>query len=148
MFLLNTICFNQEMRALKNAESALNYMVELGVMLEHEKSNIETNVVHMDQVMTPMECHEPNMHEQDKMQINKWETMTQISSCWQDLSAQIKHGEVKTYDITLKLCCIEQLLTELPASKRSQIETSFSKLCTEADTVMNAIMNSMKIQSD
>ena len=61
--------FIQEMRALKNAESALKRMAELGEMLEHEKANIKTNIAHLDRVMAPMECHEPNMHEQDKTQI-------------------------------------------------------------------------------
>ncbi|GJU41558.1 ribonuclease H-like domain-containing protein [Tanacetum coccineum] len=75
----------------------------------------------------------------DKMQINKLEMMDQI-----------KHGKAKTFDIISKLCHIEQLLIELPASKtkRAQIEASFPRLCTEADIVMNAIMNSMNIQSD
>lgn len=140
--------FHQEMRVLKIAESALYCMAELREMLEHEKANIETNIGHLDRVITPMECHEPNMHEQDKMQINKWEMRDQINSCWEDLCEQIHDRRVITYDINNKLRNIQELLTKLPASKRSQIETSFSQLCTEADTVMNAIMNSMKIQSD
>ncbi|GJZ90736.1 hypothetical protein Tco_0662663 [Tanacetum coccineum] len=52
--------------------------------------------------------------------------------------------ESKTSSIVSKLCRIKELLTELPASRRSQIEKSFSRLCTEANIVMNAIMNSMK----
>ncbi|GJY40565.1 hypothetical protein Tco_0427835 [Tanacetum coccineum] len=87
----------EEMKALKNAESALNCMTELGEMLEHEKANIKTNIGHLDRVMAPMECHKRNMH-----------------------FKVVAH----------------------------QIETSFSRLCREADIVMNAIMNSMKIQSD
>ncbi|GJR77098.1 hypothetical protein Tco_0089463 [Tanacetum coccineum] len=82
----------QEMRALKNAKSALNCMAEL-------KANIETNIAHVDQVMAPMECHEPSMHEQDKMKINKSEMRDQINSCWKDLSAQIEHGKSKTSDL-------------------------------------------------
>ncbi|PWA46191.1 F-box domain, Leucine-rich repeat domain, L domain-like protein [Artemisia annua] len=78
--------------------------------------------------------------EHEKANIEKWE-MTNAESA---LSAQIKHGEAKTSDIISKLCHIEELLTELPASKRAQIETSFSRLCTEADIVMNF----MKIQSE
>lgn len=148
MILLNTICFIQEMRALKNAKSALYRMTELREMLEHKKANIATNIGHLDQVTTPMECHEPNMHEQDKMQINKWEMRDQIDSCWKDLRAQIDDRQIKIYRIIKMLREIQELLTKLPASKRSQIETSFSQLCTEADTVMNAIMNSMKIQFD
>ncbi|GJR77104.1 F-box domain containing protein [Tanacetum coccineum] len=134
----------KEMRALKNAASALNRMTELGVMLEREKANIETNIANLDRVMTPMKCHE----EQDKMQINKWQIECQMHRYWKDLSAQIEHGKSKTSSIVSKLCRIKELLTELPASRRSQIEKSFSRLCTEANIVMNAIMNSMKIQSD
>ncbi|GJV32617.1 hypothetical protein Tco_1393017, partial [Tanacetum coccineum] len=52
----------EEMKALKNAESALNCMTELGEMLEHEKANIKTNIGHLDRVMAPMECHKRNMH--------------------------------------------------------------------------------------
>ncbi|PWA65573.1 F-box domain, Leucine-rich repeat domain, L domain-like protein [Artemisia annua] len=80
------------------------------------------------------------MLEHEKANIEKWE-MTNAESA---LSAQIVHGEAKTSDIISKLCHIEELLTELPASKRAQIETSFSRLCTEADIVMNF----MKIQSE
>ncbi|GKC75215.1 hypothetical protein Tco_1125989 [Tanacetum coccineum] len=93
----------------------------LGGILEHEKATIETNIAHLDRVMAPVERHEPNMHEQDKMQIRKREMRGQIDSYWKDL--------------------------KLPVSKRDQIETFFSRLCTEADTIMNTIMNSMKIQS-
>ncbi|PWA46536.1 hypothetical protein CTI12_AA507750 [Artemisia annua] len=112
----------QEMRALMNTESALTCMAELRVMLEQEKANIKTNIAHMDRVMTPMEG-------------------------WKDLKAQIKHGEAKTSGIISKLCGIEESLEELPASKRARIETSFSRMRTEADVIMNAIVNSVKIQS-
>ncbi|GJX65444.1 hypothetical protein Tco_0299787 [Tanacetum coccineum] len=81
------------------------------------------------------------------MKIGKWEIRSQINN-WEELSAQIEHGKTKTSDIISKLCHIEQLLTELSGSKRAQIEASFFRLCTETDIVMNAIMNSMKIQSD
>ncbi|GKB44352.1 hypothetical protein Tco_0889294, partial [Tanacetum coccineum] len=134
----------EEMRALKNAASALNRMTELGVMLEREKANIETNIANLDRVMTPMKCHE----EQDKMQINKWQIECQMHRYWKDLSAQIEHGKAKTSGIISKLCYIQELLTELPASKRDQIEASFARLCTETDIVMDAIMNSMKTQSE
>ncbi|GKA52711.1 hypothetical protein Tco_0746026, partial [Tanacetum coccineum] len=98
--------------------------------------------------MAPMECHKRNMHGQDKVQTKTWEMRDRIGSCWKDLSAWIEHGKSKTSGIISKLWRIERLLTELPASKRAQIETSFSRLYREADIVMNAIMNSMKIQSD
>ncbi|PWA38527.1 F-box domain, Leucine-rich repeat domain, L domain-like protein [Artemisia annua] len=124
----------EEMRALENVKSALKCMVEFREMLEHEKANIETNIVHM--------------HEQDKLKINKREMMDQIDSCWKDLSAQIEHGKSKTSGIISKLCHIEQLLKELPASKRAQIEKLFSRLCMEADTVMNNIIDCVKIQSE
>ncbi|GJV00764.1 hypothetical protein Tco_1330034 [Tanacetum coccineum] len=133
----------KEMRASKNAASALKCMTQLGVILEREKANIETNIAHLDRVSTPMECHE-----QYKMQIAMREMTSQIDSWWEDLSAQIEDVKFKTWAIMTDLCDIEELLTVLPASKRAQIEASFSRLCTEADIVMNAIMNSMKIQSD
>ncbi|GJV32621.1 hypothetical protein Tco_1393021 [Tanacetum coccineum] len=134
---------SKEMRASKNAASALKCMTQLGVILEREKANIETNIAHLDRVSTPMECHE-----QYKMQIAMREMTSQIDSWWEDLSAQIEDVKFKTWAIMTDLCDIEELLTVLPASKRAQIEASFSRLCTEADIVMNAIMNSMKIQSD
>ncbi|GKA29968.1 F-box domain containing protein [Tanacetum coccineum] len=62
----------EEVRALRNAESTVIYMAELRRMLEHYR------------VMSLMECHLPNMHEQDKMQ-NKWEMRDQIDSCLKDL---------------------------------------------------------------
>nr|GEW97546.1 hypothetical protein [Tanacetum cinerariifolium] len=80
---------HKEMRALRNAESALKYL-------------------------TPME-----FHKQYKMQIGEWEMRSRINSYWEELSAQIEHGKTKTSDIISKLCHIEQLLTELPTSKRA-----------------------------
>ncbi|GJY99263.1 hypothetical protein Tco_0516693, partial [Tanacetum coccineum] len=82
---------------------ALKCMTELGVMLERQKANIETNIAHLDRDLTPME-----FHEQDKMQIDKWEMRSQINSYWEELSAQIEHGKTKTSDIISKLCRIEQ----------------------------------------
>ncbi|GJR77099.1 F-box domain containing protein [Tanacetum coccineum] len=125
----------EEMRASENAKSALSCMAELGEMLEHEKANIETN---MDRVMTSMECHE-----QDKMQIGKREMRTQINSCWKDLSAQIEHGKAKTSAIISMLCDIEELVTELPASKRAQFEASFSR----TDNCWNLLGQSRKKES-
>ncbi|PWA93534.1 F-box domain, Leucine-rich repeat domain, L domain-like protein [Artemisia annua] len=79
-------------------------------------------------------------------------------NCMAELREMLEHekannirsnkGKAKTSVIISKLCHIEELLIELPASKRAQIETSFSRLCMEADVVMNAIMNCVKIQSD
>ncbi|PWA68445.1 Pentatricopeptide repeat-containing protein [Artemisia annua] len=38
-----------------------------------------------------MECHKPNMHEQDKMKIDKMRN--EIDSCWEDLSAEKEMGK-------------------------------------------------------
>nr|GEW73192.1 hypothetical protein [Tanacetum cinerariifolium] len=82
------------------------------------------------------------------MRIGKKKMRSQINSCWKDPSAHIISRKEKTTDIISTLCYIQKLLTKLPKSKRAQIKASFARLCTDADIVMNAIMNSMKIQSD
>ncbi|PWA80129.1 hypothetical protein CTI12_AA197870 [Artemisia annua] len=107
----------------------------------------------MDRENSSIKSYEPNMHEQgnvraDNMQINKREKRKEIDSYWKDLSGHIEHGKEKTSNITSKLLDIKPLLTELPASKRAHIEASYSSLCAVAKTVMNEIMDCMKIQSD
>ncbi|PWA37785.1 hypothetical protein CTI12_AA587680 [Artemisia annua] len=129
------------MRALENATSAQMLMAKLWAMLEHENVKLETYRAHMDRGNSPIESYEPNMQEQgnvraDNMQINKREKIKEIDSYWKDLSGHIEHGKEKTSNITSKLLDIKPLLTELPASKRAHIETSYSSLCAVAKTVM------------
>ncbi|GKA16862.1 hypothetical protein Tco_0696699 [Tanacetum coccineum] len=76
------------------------------------------------------------------------EKIKEIDSYWKDLSGHIEHGKEKTYGITSKLLDIKPLLTKLPASKRPHIEASYYSLCVKAKSVMNEIMDCMKIQFD
>ncbi|PWA57319.1 F-box domain, Leucine-rich repeat domain, L domain-like protein [Artemisia annua] len=143
----------EEMRALENATSSQMLMAKLWAKLEHEKVKLETYRAHMDRGNSPIESYEPNMHEQgnvraDNMQINKREKINEVNSYWKDLSDHIALGKAKTSDIIYELLDIKPLLTELPASKRAHIEASYSSLCAVAKTVMNEIMDCMKIQSD
>lgn len=119
----------QERRAVWNARQAQNHMAILRVMLEKENANIETTKTQVE-----------NRDSGDSSE--------QIDSCWRDLIVQIKEGKETTNYIISKLEDIERFLTKLPASKRAKIQPSFSSLCAEANTVINKVMDCVKIQCD
>lgn len=116
-----------------NTTRAQYRMASLQVMLENEKATFETNLV---KGIAQVENEEEG------------ERKKQINSCWKDLIGRIKQGREKTSDIISQLGFIERSLAELPASKRANIQTSFSSLRAEADSVVNKIMGCMKILCD
>ncbi|XP_071707260.1 uncharacterized protein [Rutidosis leptorrhynchoides] len=111
---------------------AWSYMDDLQELLEQEKSNCLTNrgaAHHVDRSKSPME---------DRM-----------SQSWKDLSWQIKQGEDKINSILSDLAKSESSMKELPASKKDdRIHARFSSLRAEAYSVMNLIMDCMKINCD
>nr|XP_043639866.1 putative F-box/FBD/LRR-repeat protein At5g44950 [Erigeron canadensis] len=66
----------------------------------------------------------------------------------EDLNYQVQIGRTKTCRIMSHLQRIEDLLTKVPASKRDKLEARFSGLCIEANTVLNKVIDRMKVQWD
>ncbi|KAJ0427737.1 putative F-box domain, leucine-rich repeat domain superfamily, F-box-like domain superfamily [Helianthus annuus] len=136
---------SHEIKATKNVASAQNLMRELEVLLDQWKEDSEANTAHM-------ESHMETMHEQvevdDRINIKtKWrftERITHIESFWECLNKQVQWGNKKV----LLLQKIEGVLTKLPTSHRDKLQPRFSGLCGEAETIMDGVMDRMKILFD
>lgn len=134
-----TVVSCEEIRAVMNKTRAQKLMVDLRVMLEQEKANFEANRAHINQ-----ESAQPGA----QMQLHIQGRMTQMKSCWEDMSVHVEQGKAKTCRIFSKLQEIEKLMTCIPASKRAKIQPCFSSLCAEADAVTSKIIDCIKIQCD
>ncbi|KAK1438304.1 hypothetical protein QVD17_04111 [Tagetes erecta] len=109
---------------------AQNLMDELRSLLEKESDNSKTKE-------TQVESHEPK-----NLKIGA--NMEQIKNCWDNLAVQIEKARL----VISKVQEIEELLSKVLTSKRSKLQSCFSSLCTEADTVINQVTDYMKIHCD
>ncbi|PWA67797.1 F-box domain, Leucine-rich repeat domain, L domain-like protein [Artemisia annua] len=125
-----TMVSREEMRVRKDTKLAQNQMARLRVMLEHEKTKMETNIAQVENLL----------------QMGR--RMTHVNRCWEGLSDRIEQGKEQTDDIISQLINIKGVLTKMPASKRAEMQPCFSSLCSEADTVVNKIMDHVKILCD
>ena len=116
----------QEIRAIANATSAQDLIAELRLILDQEDSKPAGT----------------------KQSIRSCGSTEKITSCWQDMTAAMQHGKSGTSHIISILGRIEDLLTELPASKRVKMQACFSDLRTEASNVMNKILDRTMTQCD
>nr|GEW49338.1 hypothetical protein [Tanacetum cinerariifolium] len=101
---------SQEVRAIANATSAKHLIAELRLILDQANSN-------------PAGTKQP---------ISSRGSTEKFTSCWQDMTTTIQHGKSGTSHIISILGRIEDLLTELPASKRVKMQACFFDLHTEA----------------
>ncbi|KAF5753703.1 hypothetical protein HanXRQr2_Chr17g0783071 [Helianthus annuus] len=147
----------QEARAIRNVSSAENLMRKLQVLLDQWTENSEIYTTDMEQDKAPMESHRAIMHEQvevenDRAQPDvkmKWhfgERMTHIESYWEGMKVQFEKGYENTGHIISMVRDIEGVLTKLPASFQDKLEGRFSGLCVEAETIMDNVMDRMKIR--
>lgn len=142
----------QEIRDMENTKSAQRLMTNFRRLLDREKTKMETNRAHMEKKKVPMHSHNTKMLEQGKTQCENLEQveerMTRINGCWKDLSVRIEQGKQKTSEIFSDLQDIKDVLIKLPMSKRADLQECFSSLCEEANTVVNNILDQMKIHCD
>ncbi|GKA96556.1 F-box domain containing protein [Tanacetum coccineum] len=140
----------EEIMAKRNTELAQKCMENLWVGLEREKAQIETNMAHINRGKTPMESDKAKTHEQDVAQLEYLVQIeeTHIDACWEDFSRQIENGKSKISDIISELHDIKKLIAKLPTVNRTELEPCFSSLCSEADIVVNKIMDCVKILCD
>ncbi|PWA71193.1 F-box domain, Leucine-rich repeat domain, L domain-like protein [Artemisia annua] len=117
---------SQEIRAIANATSAQDLMEELRLILNQVDSK-------------PAGTKQP---------IRSCGSIEKITSCWQDMTAAMQHGKSGASHIISILGRIEDLLTELPASKRVMMQAYFSGLRTEASNVMNTILDRTMTKCD
>ncbi|KAI3713664.1 hypothetical protein L1987_72247 [Smallanthus sonchifolius] len=153
-----TMVSHEEIRAVMNVASARNRMGELQVLLDQWKENSETNKSHMKQNEAPMESHTTTVHEQGevethrardkKMKCHFQERMAHVKSYWEVLNEQLEKGYNKTRRSISLLREIEGLLKKVPRSDRAKLQTRFSGLRAEAETIMDNVMDCVKIQCD
>ncbi|KAI3713663.1 hypothetical protein L1987_72246 [Smallanthus sonchifolius] len=153
-----TMVSHEEIRAVMNVASARNIMGELHVLLDKWKENSETNTAHMKQSEAPMESHKTTVHMQGevenhrahdtKMKCHFQERMAYIKSYWEVLNEQLEKGYKNTSCMISMLEKIEGVLTKLPTSHRDKLQARFSGLCAEADTIMDNMLDRMKMQCD
>lgn len=143
---------HEEKVAEMRAESAQKQMDYLRERLEWEIANIETNMSRRNLGKTLTESKKAIMQEQDIAELEYLmhieETMTCIDTSWEDLNRQIERGKSRISGIISDLHDIKEVLIKLPASNKAELQPSFSSLCSEADIVVNKIMDYVKILCD
>ncbi|XP_035842026.1 F-box protein At1g60400-like [Helianthus annuus] len=126
-----TMVSHEEIRAVMNVASAQNLIRELEVLLDQWKEYCETNTAPVKQDKAPMKSH---FHER--------------MTYWENLNEPFHKGYESTRDITSVLQKLEGLLKKVPRSHRAKFQSRFSCLRAEAETIMDNMMDRMKIQCD
>ncbi|XP_071703581.1 F-box protein At5g03100-like [Rutidosis leptorrhynchoides] len=119
-----TIFSRKEMKAIRNAATAQTIMAELQMLLAQEKEEINCETAHTDEGKLVKEEN------------------AQIRNCWNDLFAQIEKGGNKINRIFSMLDQIEDLLKNVPASKKDMIQARLSSLRAESNFVIKLITTS------
>ncbi|KAI7739813.1 hypothetical protein M8C21_024277, partial [Ambrosia artemisiifolia] len=154
-----TMVSHEEIIAAMNVVSAQKLMRKLQVVLDQLKENSETDTADMEQDKSSLEGHMAIVPEQVEVENHrahldtnvKWRfgiRMSHIKSYWKDLNEQMENGYKNTDFLCSMLDRIEGLLRKLPTSDRTKLQTRFTGLCLEADTLMDNMMDRMKIQCD
>ncbi|KAJ0808090.1 putative leucine-rich repeat domain superfamily, F-box-like domain superfamily [Helianthus annuus] len=155
-----TMVSHEEIRAVMDVTSARNLMRELQVLLDDLwKENGETNTAHMKQVKAPMEIRMSTVHGQEEVENYRaqrdtkskhcfHERMTHIESYWEDLNEPFEKGYKNTRRMISMLRSIEGLLQKVPRSLEAKLQARFSVLRAEAETIMENMMDRIKIQCD
>ncbi|KAJ0685760.1 putative F-box domain, leucine-rich repeat domain superfamily, F-box-like domain superfamily [Helianthus annuus] len=136
-----TIVSHEEVRTARNVTSARNLMSELQGFLDEWKENRETNTAHMKQDKAPIEIENRRAQLKTKRKWPFGERMTHIKD-------QFWEGHKNTFHVISKLEKIEEILTRQPTSRQAKLQQSFSNLCLEAVTIMDNILDHLKIQCD
>ncbi|KAJ0824560.1 putative F-box domain, leucine-rich repeat domain superfamily, F-box-like domain superfamily [Helianthus annuus] len=126
-----TMDSREAIRAVMNDTSARNLMRELQMLLDQWKEYCETNTAPVKQDKVPMKSR---FHER--------------MTYWENLNELFQKGYENTRDITSMLWKIEGLLKKLPRFHRAKLQSRFSGLRAEAETIMDDMMDRVKIQCD
>ncbi|PWA76435.1 F-box domain, Leucine-rich repeat domain, L domain-like protein [Artemisia annua] len=142
----------EEKVAEMRTKSAQKQMDNLRVRLEREIANLEINMSPMNRGKTLTESDKAIMQEQHIAELEYLthieETMTCIDASWEDLNSQIERGKSRISGIISDLHDIKEVMIKLPASNKAELQPRFSSLCSEADIVVNKIMDYVKILCD
>ncbi|GKB85321.1 hypothetical protein Tco_0957593 [Tanacetum coccineum] len=99
-----TMVSREEIRDKENTELALKEMASLQVMLERVKTMTENRIIQVENLL----------------QIGG--SITHVNKSWEGLSKQIEKGRAKTDEIISELQNAKYTLTELPISKRAEMQ--------------------------
>ncbi|KAI7739800.1 hypothetical protein M8C21_024264 [Ambrosia artemisiifolia] len=151
-----TMISHDEIRAVMNVKLARSLMRDFQVLLDQWKEKSETNTAHMK---PPVGSHTEMVHEQVEVENHreqpdakmKWHfggRMAHIKNYWEDLNEQLEKGCNNTGFIISILQEIEEVMTRLPTSHQAKLQERFFGLCAEAETIMDNVMDRMKIHCD
>ena len=76
------------------------------------------------------------------------ETVADIDACWENLNWHIEEEKSNISSIISSLHDIKEVLIKLPTSNRAELQPCFHSLCSEANIVVNKIMDRLKILCD
>nr|XP_043607273.1 F-box/FBD/LRR-repeat protein At3g26920-like [Erigeron canadensis]XP_043607274.1 F-box/FBD/LRR-repeat protein At3g26920-like [Erigeron canadensis] len=149
-----TMASREEIRAARHTALVQKCMPKVQVMLDELKDQLNKKV-------TPMGVHKTKMNGQGNMNFEKQGAqsvtkrsphivgkMKKIQNSWEDLSVQLNAEKSNASRVFSELRYIGGLFTDVLASKRGELQACFASLCEEADTVMNKIVDRMKIQCE
>ncbi|KAJ0431592.1 putative F-box domain, leucine-rich repeat domain superfamily, F-box-like domain superfamily [Helianthus annuus] len=147
-----TLVSYEEVRAVMDVTSARNLMTKLKVLLDQWQEYSETKMAHIEQDEAPMET----VHEQVKVEEQtdtkmKWHfggRMAQIKSYWGDLNDQCEKASNNMGLISSMLQETIEVMTRLPTSHQAKLQERFFGLSAEAETIMEGVMDRMKILFD
>ncbi|KAI7751519.1 hypothetical protein M8C21_022431 [Ambrosia artemisiifolia] len=131
-------------KAFANASALQNLMSNFHVLLDKEKSDIETR---MNGRRTSVEAitYDQGKTQVENMQLHLERKMSQMKSCWKDVGEQIDQSISKTRCLMSKLREIEVLLLkDLPTSKRDKLQACFSSLRVEAEALVKRILHQIE----
>nr|XP_043614429.1 FBD-associated F-box protein At2g26860-like [Erigeron canadensis]XP_043614430.1 FBD-associated F-box protein At2g26860-like [Erigeron canadensis] len=142
---------SRKIRPARNTAVAQKHMSEVQVMLDELKDQLNKGKIPTGANKAKMNDRvNSNVENQSgtKRSLHIGERMKQIQNSWEDLSLQMNIEKSNASRLFSELSHIEQLFTDLPASKRAELQPCFASLCEEADTVMNKAIDRMKIQCE
>ncbi|GJW89840.1 F-box domain containing protein [Tanacetum coccineum] len=143
-----TMVSREEVVAKMNTDLAQERMDNLRSRLEWKVAKTETNRAQIDRRKKLMESDKATIPEQHITELEYLthieETDADIDACWEKLNWHIEGEKSNISNIISSLHDIKEVLIKLPTSNRAELQPSFQSLCTEANIVVNKIMDRVK----
>ncbi|GJZ15256.1 F-box domain containing protein [Tanacetum coccineum] len=143
-----TMVSREEVVAKMNTDLAQERMDNLRSRLEWEVAKTETNRAQIDRRKKLMESDKATIPEQHITELEYLthieETDADIDACWENMNWHIEGEKSNISNIISSLHDIKEILIKLPTSNRADLQPCFQSLCTEANIVVNKIMDRVK----
>nr|GEY05713.1 hypothetical protein [Tanacetum cinerariifolium] len=143
-----TMVSREEIVAKMNTDLAQELLNNLRSRLEWEVAKTETNMSQIDRRKKLMESDKATIPEQHITELEYLthikETVADIDTCWKILNCHIKGEKSNISKIITSLHDIRKVLIKLPTSNRAELQPCFHSLCSEANIVVNKLMDRVK----